>query len=417
MLLAEDRRQTASISAAWNGTGTAPAGTVVNIAAAAGSVLGVQISGTFTGTLQFEGRIAQTDDVNDWFAITGTPAAGGAGVTSATAAGRWFIQYAGLAAARVRCSAYTSGTPVVSLNLGAGSPASSLAGGAGGSSVTGTLTTNNAAPAANNLGVLPAVANASPPTYTEGDQVLQSTDLSGRTRTLSTVAGTTAPGSASPFPVGIGLNGSGGLLRNVTSALAAYPDNGNLLIAIGTGVFDGTNWHGLLGNTDGSIGVGGFTDVIAATLTRPANTTAYAAGDEMTDTGGAILTLTSAARRSGGTGSIYGITLSCSTNAATKPSLECWIFDTTSTPQTDNAAFAPSDGVVDTLIDVVPLSTSYVGDATSNTGNFVMSSGPLNIPFKCVGSANLFMRIVVRNAYTAGANSDTYKFRVHVGQD
>jgi hypothetical protein len=46
-------------------------------------------------------------------------------------------------------------------------------------SATGSLTNNNAAPAANNMGVLPAIANASPPAYTEGNQVLLSTDLSG----------------------------------------------------------------------------------------------------------------------------------------------------------------------------------------------------------------------------------------------
>src|SRR5213078_3780426 len=142
-----------------------------------------------------------------------------------------------------------------------------------------------------------------------------------------------------------------------------------------------------------------------------------AAGDEMTDTGGAILTLTGAATKSGGSGIISQITMSCSSNAATKPQLECWIFDTTSTPQTDNAAFAPSDAIVNTLLGVVPLNTSYVGDATANTGSFVMDSGPITLPFVAVGSANLFMRVVVRNAYVAGANSDTLLFRAKCLQD
>src|SRR5271157_926018 len=47
---------------------------------------------------------------------------------------------------------------------------------------TGNLTHNNAAPAANNVGVLPAVASTAAPTYTTGDQVLLSTDLSGNLR-------------------------------------------------------------------------------------------------------------------------------------------------------------------------------------------------------------------------------------------
>ncbi len=57
-------------------------------------------------------------------------------------------------------------------------------------SIAGTLTSNHAAPVANNLGVLSAVANSSTPLYTEGDQVLLSTDLNGNLRVLGTFTGT-----------------------------------------------------------------------------------------------------------------------------------------------------------------------------------------------------------------------------------
>jgi hypothetical protein len=49
--------------------------------------------------------------------------------------------------------------------------------------VLGTLTNNNAAPAIE-LGVLPALANAASPTWTEGNQVLESVDLSGNQRVV-----------------------------------------------------------------------------------------------------------------------------------------------------------------------------------------------------------------------------------------
>lgn len=52
--------------------------------------------------------------------------------------------------------------------------------------VTGSLTNNNAAPAANNVGVLPAIANAAAQSWTEGRQVLLSTDLTGALRTTGT---------------------------------------------------------------------------------------------------------------------------------------------------------------------------------------------------------------------------------------
>jgi hypothetical protein len=56
--------------------------------------------------------------------------------------------------------------------------------------VASNLTHNGAAPATANLGVLPALANASAPTFTEGRQVLLSTDLSGNLRTTGTFTGT-----------------------------------------------------------------------------------------------------------------------------------------------------------------------------------------------------------------------------------
>jgi hypothetical protein len=157
------------------------------------------------------------------------------------------------------------------------------------------------------------------------------------------------------------------------------------------------------------IPTGGVTKVISATLTRPANVTAYAAGNELTDTGAAIQTLTGIATKTGGSGEIRSIGMSCSTG--TPAQLEVWLFDTTSTPQTNNTAFAPADSVVDTCIGVVPLFVSFQG-STGPTGNLFYTAGPLEIPFVTVGSANLYLRVVVRAAYTPGANSDTYKFRV-----
>ena len=68
--------------------------------------LGIDVRGTFTATLIPEGSIDNTN----WFTLTINPQAGGAGVTSITAAGSWTIGCAGFAAVRLRCSAFTSGT-------------------------------------------------------------------------------------------------------------------------------------------------------------------------------------------------------------------------------------------------------------------------------------------------------------------
>lgn len=55
--------------------------------------------------------------------------------------------------------------------------------------VAGNKTNNNAVPGATNIGALVGVANAVAPTYTEGDQILLSTDLTGTLRVNATVSG------------------------------------------------------------------------------------------------------------------------------------------------------------------------------------------------------------------------------------
>lgn len=65
----------------------------------------VTITGTFTATAQFE---ASNDNLT-WVNVTGDPLPSGAGVTSATAAGTWVLNIAGMSHFRIRASAYTSG--------------------------------------------------------------------------------------------------------------------------------------------------------------------------------------------------------------------------------------------------------------------------------------------------------------------
>lgn len=61
--------------------------------------------------------------------------------------------------------------------------------------VSGTKTNNNAAPGAINFGVLPALANAAAPTWTEGNEVNLSTDLAGALRVGGTITCTNCSGS------------------------------------------------------------------------------------------------------------------------------------------------------------------------------------------------------------------------------
>jgi hypothetical protein len=106
------------------------------------------------------------------------------------------------------------------------------------------LTNNAAAPASlSNLGALTALANAAPPAWGEGNQVLLSANLTGSLRTTGSVAGTTLAGTAVPAPVVVGMNGASALTKYLTSATAAFPNTGDQVLAVAPGAWDGTNWQ------------------------------------------------------------------------------------------------------------------------------------------------------------------------------
>jgi hypothetical protein len=71
--------------------------------------IGIQVTGTFVGTLQFE----QSIDNGTYVTLAVFPNASTTSVTSATATGYWTTAVAGASSVRVRFSAYTSGTAVV----------------------------------------------------------------------------------------------------------------------------------------------------------------------------------------------------------------------------------------------------------------------------------------------------------------
>jgi hypothetical protein len=70
----------------------------------------IQLSGTFTATVQFE---ASSDGGATWVAISGTPLNSSTAASSATTANTWKFNVASLTDIRARCSAFTSAPTVV----------------------------------------------------------------------------------------------------------------------------------------------------------------------------------------------------------------------------------------------------------------------------------------------------------------
>lgn len=142
----------------------------------------------------------------------------------------------------------------------------------------------------------------------------------------------------------------------------------------------------------------GFPKTISVDVTRPADTTAYAAGDAISNsttaptTGG--FTLTGAARKSGGSGIITDVCVMSSNDPATRLSGEIFFFNQSVTNINDNAAFAVSDTEIKTCVGVVPFSLFDAGN------NGLAHLTGLNILFTCSGSADLRFLLRARNAYT-----------------
>ena len=147
------------------------------------------------------------------------------------------------------------------------------------------------------------------------------------------------------------------------------------------------------------------TKVAVSSVTRPANTIDYTAGDVVSTVTDAHFTFVDAARP--GTqnkqlgGSIATARLHSSANVATKMDAELWLFHTDIAEVADNSAFAPTDAEMLTLVGVIDFATANwkAGIATAGAaGNAVCEAFNLGLAFKSA-TTTLYGQLVVRNAY------------------
>lgn len=121
--------------------------------------------------------------------------------------------------------------------------------------------------------------------------------------------------------------------------------------------------------------------------------TAYVSGD----TFGALVSLTGAARVTGGGGVITGVTINSFSDVI--GTFDVVFFDSTVTLPADSAAFTLSDADSLKVIGIVPLSGSY------DLGvNRVAQCFNLAVPYVCSGSTTLYAGIITRSAYTLVAS-------------
>lgn len=145
-----------------------------------------------------------------------------------------------------------------------------------------------------------------------------------------------------------------------------------------------------------------FAGTATATITRPADTTAYAVNDAWADSTSAPtsggFTLSNVCSASGKTSALTTLTVVSSNDPATTLQGEIWLFNSSVTAVNDNAAFALSDADSIKLVGKVPFSleTSQNGSGT----NSIFVANGLDLHVTCSGSANLRFLVKVKNAFT-----------------
>lgn len=165
------------------------------------------------------------------------------------------------------------------------------------------------------------------------------------------------------------------------------------------GLYNGTNLYLPRRTLGAGWWTGAYTQLLRQNFSRPADTTAYAAGDAITNstTVPAVVTFSGAAFQNGGSGLIVAAMLVGSVNAATDLVADLLLFDTTFTASNDNSAFSVTDTEARTAIGVINFTTPT--DLGAN--NTLWQATGLNIPYVCGGSStSIFGGLVARNAYT-----------------
>lgn len=143
---------------------------------------------------------------------------------------------------------------------------------------------------------------------------------------------------------------------------------------------------------------------IAATPT--VSTTAYTIGDCV----GSVMTFTSAALASGGTGMVTGAVLSCQAANTVTPDLDLLLFEISPTGTfTDNVAPTLTDANLETAryVATVKFRTADYTLLPSNTtcAGRVLDGQPA-VDFVTSGSANLFGLFIARSAFTLAGTTD-----------
>lgn len=158
-------------------------------------------------------------------------------------------------------------------------------------------------------------------------------------------------------------------------------------------------------------------------VTRPANTTQYTAGDVVSDAAGSQFVFTEINQynsHSGNAGSgalIQSAVCISSANQSTKPDLELLLFDSEPSPSSgafeDNAAFDPTDASLNDLIGIISFAQAdWVAGNTASGASGNSACQATNVG-QAVLSDTLYGVLVERGTYTP-VSAEVFTIRLFV---
>lgn len=167
--------------------------------------------------------------------------------------------------------------------------------------------------------------------------------------------------------------------------------------------------------------------ITANTITRPNNTTAYAAHDALANvTTNDHLTFSQCLDRGIKTGEIIAAKALSSAYVATGPDIDLMLFHTDVGEDADNAAASITDAEMATLIGVINFATGSwkPGTATAGAGgNQAQFVKDINLPIKLPISvtdgnhvSSIFGFPIMRNAYVP-VEDEIFTFQLYIRQD
>jgi len=148
---------------------------------------------------------------------------------------------------------------------------------------------------------------------------------------------------------------------------------------------------------------------VTVDVTRPADTTAYAVDDCISNSTSApaTFTISNAAKALGGSGLITDMTVLSNNDPVTALQGEIFLFDSAVISPNDNATFQVSDADARKCIGKIPFMLEDIGN-----NEFFHAQG-INIGFTCVGSADLRFLLRAKNAYVP-ASGEVFTFRFKI---